>query len=780
MGIPGESEELGGAAAGATLGPGAITALLQRLARGPASPPAPLTPGTRVGRYEIIRAIGRGGFGSVHEAHDTSLHRLVALKVLHLEQGAGPEEASEGEAAARLAHPNIAMLLDAGALEGGTPYLVYELLHGETVESRLRRGPLPPREALGVAARIARALAHAHDAGVVHRDLKPANVFLTADGEVKVLDFGVALLFGRAGPTGGTPAYMAPEQRRGEPEDARTDLYALGLLLREMLTGDGVAGGAPPAHDLPPTVQPVLAALLAEDRAARPRSARAALAELEVAERSIGAPRARRCRRNAWAAALGLAAAAALLLRETRPPAVAARAPSVAVLPFTDLSPGKDQEYFSDGLAEEILNTLAHVEGLRVVGRTSSFSFKGRNEDLRSVGRKLDVGTVLEGSVRKDGSRVRVSAQIVNVADGFRVWSETYDRELTGIFEVQDEIARAVAEALKVQLLRPGASALRRRATSPESYAQYLLGKHLFGRQAFSRAAQAHERALGLEPDYAPALAGLALALTYRDYGEGEESTSAALEIRERALAAAERAVALAPDLPDGYRARGFLRCVHRYDWTGGLADLERALSLQPGDAENHLFLGVMRGAYGRLEGAIAEARRAVELDPLSAPAWNALGWLQIFAGELAPARGPLGRSLDIAPQQGFAAQNLGVISLLEGNPAAAQEEFGRSTLPQSRLQGIALAQHDLGNQAEARRALEALVAASPGRYASVIAWIHAWWGDADSAYEWLDRAYARRDLRLALLVKNHPLLRKVRADPRYPALLRRMSLPVD
>jgi tetratricopeptide (TPR) repeat protein len=388
---------------------------------------------------------------------------------------------------------------------------------------------------------------------------------------------------------------------------------------------------------------------------------------------------------------------------------------------------------------------------------------------------------VLEGSVRKEGRRVRISAQLVDVRDGMRVWTESYDRELTGVFEVQDEIARAVAAALEVRLL-PGhaASPTQRRATNPEAYSQYLLGRHLFGRQAFTLAAEAYERALRLEPDYAPALAGLALALTYTDYGGAEESRTAALAMRERALAAAERAVALAPDLPDGYRARGFLRCVHRYDWAGGLADLERGVSLQPGDPEAHRLLGVLRGAHGRSREGILRVKRAIELDPLSASSWNTLGWLQIFDGQLAPARTALLRSLEIAPQQGFAEQNLGMISLVEGDPAAAEAQFARSTFPISALLGVALAQHDLGNLRRARGALETLMAGTPDRNAWAIATIHAWWGDADRAFEWLDRAYARRDLRLALLVKCYPSLVRIRGDPRYPALLRRMNLPVD
>ncbi len=289
MGVGDESDPKRAPTGGAA---GAISSLVARLASPPPCEAPPLlAPGTRVGRYEVLRVIGQGGFGVVYEAHDSALNRLVAVKAFHRTEAA-PAAAGEGEAAARLAHPNIATVYDAGVLDRGFPFLVYEILHGETLESRLRRGPVPPGEALAIAADVARALVHAHAQGVVHRDLKPANVFLTADGAVKVLDFGVALLLGRAGEPGGTPAYMAPEQRREEAEDARTDLYALGVVLREMLTGDRDAPEAALA-DVHPAVRRVLAALLAEDPSARPRSARAGLAELEAASRATRGARAR-------------------------------------------------------------------------------------------------------------------------------------------------------------------------------------------------------------------------------------------------------------------------------------------------------------------------------------------------------------------------------------------------------------------------------------------------------------------------------------------------------
>ena len=413
----------------------------------------------------------------------------------------------------------------------------------------------------------------------MHRDLKPANVFLTAEGDVKVLDFGIALLFGRAAPTGGTPAYMAPEQRRGEPEDARTDLFALGLVLREMLAGGRAASAS---ERIPRPVRRVVASLLAEDPAARPRSARAALEALEAAG-SAASPRPGRSRRAILAAAVAIGVAAAfgagLLARERlRRDDVAARAgavPSIAVLPFVDLSPGKDQEYFSDGISEEILNALVQVEGLRVAGRSASFAHKGKEAKVEDVGRALHVGAVLEGSVRRAGGRVRITASLVETAGGFHLWSQSYERDVTDVFAVQDEIAHAVVAALQVKLLPGRAPATRERPrTNPEAYASYLLGQQLFrlsSPEGYGRAVEAYEKAIELDAGYAPAWAGLAIAAHYASAFAVDRNEQRRLVRRSRE--AAPRAVALHPDLPEAFAARGYVRAMLERDWSGARDD---------------------------------------------------------------------------------------------------------------------------------------------------------------------------------------------------------------
>ena len=455
-------------------------------------------------------------------------------------------------------------------------------------------------------------------------------------------------------------------------------------------------------------------------------------------------------------------------------------APSIAVLPLVNLSRDPDQEYFADGLAEELLNLLAKAPGLHVAGRTSSFAFKGKNEDLRTIGQKLNVATLLEGSVQKSGDRIRITMQLINAADGYHLWSESYDRKLTDVFAVQDEIAQAVVGALKLKLLQPAPSRERRTANI-KAFNEYLLGRQLFHRNnvdGFRRAKEAFERAVTLDPGYAAAWAGLALATFW--VADSAESLSAIKAGQDRAVAAAEKAIALAPDLPDGYLARGFVRVPVQWDFDGARADLERALALKPDDPDVlNSYASLIVRALGHFPEGIAAARRATELDPLNARVWFTMGSVLFFGGQTGPAREALNRSLEISPDQSFTPYPLGTTFLLEGKPAAAKDIFPRSSNEVFRLAGAALAEHDLGHLSESQQALDALIAKHSHGAAYQIAEVHAWRGEADLAFEWLERARAQRDGGLSL-VKVDPLLRNLSGDPRYTALLKKMNLPVD
>src|SRR5512137_718905 len=704
--------------------------------------PAP-GPGTVIGRFEILRELGRGGFGVVYEALDRELGRSIAFKLLQ-----GPVKPSareerllrEAEAAARLSHPNIVTLHDVGRCEYG-PYLVLELLHGETLSQRLSSRPLTLAEALRVAVEVARGLSHAHSRGIVHRDLSAGNVFLCDDGHVKLLDLGMAQAFGRRKVDGGTPAYMAPEQWRGAPEDERTDVFALGVMLYRMLAGEppfaddegrSVTSSRPaPMLHVPeaPALPGIVERMLAKDPVDRYRDASEVVAALTPVLRAVegagssGEPiPPRPVRRRPWrsvglaAAVLALAGGAWLARDQLRGPAPtpvrpAGAVPAVAVLPFKDLSAKGDQAHFADGLAEEILNALVQIDGLRVAGRTSSFHFRDKDAPLSEIGNALKVDAVLDGSVRQAGNRLRITAQLVGVRDGYQLWSQIFDREVSDVFAVQDEISRAVARALQVKLApgRPEVTAERRTAV-PEAYEQYLIGRRFYHlratRDGFERAVAAFERSVAADPGYAPSWAGLAVSLA--GMADRSENAAQVADYKQRAIEAADRAVAAGPEIPDGYWARGFVRSGIERDWEGSRADFERSLALNPRQPEALRRYGTWYlGATGRLPEGVAALRKATELDPLYMYAWSDLALLQLKAGDTEAAGVAIAKALEISPENVLALRNLVVKQLLEGKPQAALETAQRIGEEPWRLFGTALALQDLGRNAESQATLQ-------------------------------------------------------------------------
>ena len=456
------------------------------------------------------------------------------------------------------------------------------------------------------------------------------------------------------------------------------------------------------------------------------------------------------------------------------------QAPSIAVLPFADMSPGRDQEYLSEGVAEEILNSLARIEGLRVVGRTSSWYFKGKNARLEDIGRELRVGAVLEGSVRREGSRLRVAAKLLAVPDGRSLWAESYDRELGDVFALQEGVASAVAGALRVKLLAGSVAEVPR--TAPEAYLKYLLGYQLWVRgyrDDIRRSVEAFEEALAIDPRYAPAWAGLAWSL---EILAGFEPTqlSDLLAMKRRALEAANRAVELGPGQARGYYARGGLRAYYRHEWREAVADLERAISLQGNDSASYRVHGWILGALGRLPDAIASLRKATDLEPLAARGWMILGWLHTSAGDLGQARKAFLRIREIAPDHQIAPYGLAMVHLLEGRAEEALATIRASRAEEEvRLVVEALAEHTLGHDAASRLALDRVVAGYSISMAFEIATVHAWRGERDEAFAWLDRADAQMDNGIMYL-KVWPLLRDLHGDPRWKPFLRKLNLPSD
>lgn len=776
--------------------------------------------------YSIERVIGQGGMATVYLAVQESLGRKVALKVLlpHLARDPVATERFLREArfAAQLHHPNIVAIHDVGSHDGN-PYMSMGYEPGGTL-AQATEGRDDPGFALRVLRDIANALDYAHARGVVHRDVKPENILRRDDGSCVLSDFGIAHAVTTTtgltaeGTSIGTPHYMSPEQLRGEKVDGRADIYSLGVVFFQLLTGhlpyqgtDGWAIGmqhlSAPIPLLPPILsrlQPLVDSMMAKDPNDRPQTA-AELGEKVSALLTGGALlisdsktdlKQQRRPHVTWQVALPIALIIFAVLmfvqdrmrhQQTRRAAAEASiparavpapaAPSIAVLPLVDLSEAKDQEYFSDGLSEELINLLAQTPGLQVAGRTSAFSFKGKNEDLKQIGRELGVAHLLEGSVRKSGDHVRITVQLIRADTGLHLWSQSYDREMTDLYKVQDEIASAVVEALKVKLL-PGFDLPSQRAVDPDAYTQYLQARQVKSRsspEAMKESIAGLQKAIDLDPGFAAAWAQMAVTQSWAaDYAETPADVAAA---QAKALAAADKAIELDPNLADGYWARGNLRATVTWNWEGAQSDLRKALALNPGDARVLQAYGSLLASMGRLPEAIEITQRAAEAEPLLFSVWQALGYYQEGAGQLDQAQQSQERALALKPKFPFVHFRLGVIALQRKQPKAAAQAFEASGYEPLQLLGKALAEHDLRHGPQSQQALDALVANYGFNAAYQVAQAYAWRRQPDEAFEWLDRAFAQRDGGLAE-VQYDPLMRGLRDDPRYRDLLERMGLP--
>jgi serine/threonine protein kinase/TolB-like protein len=811
-----------------------------------------LKPGARVGPYELIRLLGTGGMAEVWLARraDGAFKREVALKLPMLARApAGLEArfARERDILASLEHPHIARFYDAGVDPQGLPYLAMEYVQGASLTDWCDAHRLGIPERLGLFLQVLEAVQYAHEKSVIHRDLKPSNILVTESGQVRLLDFGVARLlegeetdqpaltsvYGRAL----TPDYASPELLRGDPIDARSDLYSLGILLYELLAGTrpyrlksaasiglldqaiatievkkpsmqleqaSAASRASTAERLARQVRGDLDAValkaLAKDPAQRYSSAEAMAQDLQrhLEGRPIRARPARFAyrlskfvRRNATLLGVSAVALAAMLAavgyaryRESLAQVTVSAAAtnlvsdkSIAVLPFVDMSEKKDQEYFSDGLSEELIGMLTNIPDLRVPARTSSFYFKGKQATIADIAKALGVAHVLEGSVRKSGDTLRVTAQLIRVDNGYHVWSETYDRKLDDIFKIQDEIAGAVVTALKIHLLpaqQPAAHEELRTANFA-AYNLYLQGRQSYnqGNIAGYQAAVGDFRAvIALDPHYAVAYADLAIA-----QGWIADDSGSAADL-QRALATGEKAVALAPGLAAGYSARGFLRTAFQFDFAGAQADLDEALAISPGDAKNLHRSAILLAVLGKLPEAIATEQKALALDPLSAEICMRLAYFFVANRQLAQARPLYEKALAIAPNSELARFHLGELALLENQPEQALAVFRQSEREPRGLAGQAEAQYSLGHRDVSRRFLEQLIAKYANSAAAQIAQVYAWEGDQDRAFEWLEKCYTQHDAGL-VFIKVEPGLRGLdRNDPRYKALLQKMKLP--
>ena len=750
-----------------------------------------LDAGTRLGPYEVSVPLGVGGMGEVYRARDTRLGRDVAIKVLPREFAAEPDRLrrfeQEARAASALNHPNILTVYDVGT-HAGAPYLVTELLEGESLRDRLKEGALPARKAVDLAVEVASGLAAAHEKGIVHRDLKPENLFVTTDGHAKILDFGLAKLITPAagaasasdvstvagatepGTILGTAGYMAPEQVRGHTVDHRADLFALGCVLYEMLSGERPFAGA--------TVADTLAAVLTRDpRPLADRQPDVPAALERVALRCLEKRPEERfdtARDVAFALrALAQPEKAAAAANRGRPPG---QAPSVAVLPPVNLSADPEQEYFCDGIAEEIINALAHVEGLRVVARTSSFAFRDRAQDIREIGRSLDVSAVLEGSVRKAGDRLRITAQLINVADGYHLWSERFDRRLDDVFAIQDEIALAIVENLKVKLLSGERTSLvRGRTYNLEAYDTYLKGLFEWNRmtpEGFVRCQELFREAIRLDPEFAPAYAQLADSVSSPSWWADQPPAEALAQ----AIPLVEQALALDPNLAHAHATMGHLRAFLERDRIAGERCLRRAVELAPSHALAQTYLGLFLMMGGGGEEAVVRARLALRLDPLS-PALHAwAGTILVFSGQPAEGLRTLEEQIDRTPHLWMPHYFLSVALGIGGRLVEARSE-AETALELSGNSSITLCLlvclcHLLGDGERREELFQRLLSRAEAGYVTpmFLAWAHLARGETDRALRRAEDAVAAKDPWVSVHQLYSPAL--VPAEPRVDALI--------
>jgi TolB-like protein/cytochrome c-type biogenesis protein CcmH/NrfG len=722
-------------------------------------------------RYRIERELGAGGMATVYLAHDLKHDRKVALKVLRPELAAtlgGERFLHEIRTTAGLRHPNILPLYDSGEAEG-LLYYVMPWVEGESLRDRLEReGTVPVDETLHLAAELCDALRYAHAHGVIHRDIKPENIFIEG-GHALLADFGIALAAAAAGAerltqTGvsvGTPLYMSPEQASADKDlDARSDLYSLACVLFEMLAGRPPFSG--------PTAEAILVQRFTQPppklsavTGTAPRRLEAALARAmarDPADRFAGI--------TAFAQAL-----AAAPLRSTASPDA-----SIAVLPFTNMSGSPEDEYFSDGVSEEITNALSHIGGLRVAARTSAFAFKGAREDLRNVGEKLGVATVLEGSVRRAGNRVRVTVQLVDVADGYHIWSERFDRELTDIFAIQDEIAAAVAEHLRVALVAGSARRGAAGTTNLEAYDLYLQGRAFQLRRGSGivRARELFRRAVALDPEYVDALALLADSSRLL----GLYGLAPPRDEMPRAKAAAEAALRLQPDHAEALATLADVAMYYDFDEARASAYWERALAADPGHVRARAERAVwwMTIYHGLGEG-IAEAARAVEADPLNSWAAGMHAIALAIGGRPADAEREATHALTLDPDAFFGHWVLQFTRFwtgdFEGSIAAARPALGMSGRNPWVLGFLAEAYAAAGQQPRAAAAHAELEARATVEYvaATFRAATAKAAGDLDRAMELLELAVAERDP-FVLFALRRPLWEAIRAHPRFREIM--------
>jgi serine/threonine-protein kinase len=747
-----------------------------------------LLTGARLGRYVIAGTLGRGGMGTVYRATDTTLGRDVALKVLPPEVASDPDRLDrfrrEARALAALNHPHIVMIFSVEQ-EGSVHFLTMELVPGRALDQVIASQPLPIEQVRKVAKAIADALSAAHDKGIIHRDLKPANIVVSESGTTKVLDFGLSKVTATA-PAGvaasathlgtaigyvlGTPAYMSPEQVSSTDVDERSDIFSLGVLLYEVVTGVRPFTGHSPAEltssilrdspkpvtDLRSTTPADLAKVITRCLEKNPTARFASMAEL----------------RRALDGDLTASGAGASAM------------PSIAVLPFRNVGTDRDGEFFSDGLAEEILNALSQIEGLRVAARASSFSFKGQNVEVGEIASKLHVATVLDGSVRRAGTRIRVTAQLIDATNGFQLWSERYDREMSDVFDLQDEIAHAIATKLKVTLSGGQTNRLVKALTADvEAYELYLRGRALVAMRGrhVGEGMECLKQAVERDPNFAAAWAGLADAYTVQGYwGAGPPG-----ETLSKAMTAARRAVRIDPHSGEAHCALAGAQLLWERDYQASEASFIRGLELNPHQTQGRCWYGLFWYHWigGRPQDGLAEIRKAFAGDPLSGHATSLMSLSLGSGGETAEGVRYGRLAVERAPAALLSHWSLGMALYWDGQFEEAVAQFQSAATLVNRtpfvLSYLAAAQADAGRVADARATYQELLDSRSRKYADsgslAIAALAC--GDVDAFTEYALQSCDERAATLLITWRVRPGAQQLRKDPRFAEIARRLHV---
>ena len=729
------------------------------------------------GRYTLERLLGRGGMATVWLAEDLKHGRQVAVKVLHesVRRSLGAERfLREIRIAARLAHPHVLPLIDSGEAGDALFYVTPHVPDGSLRDRLERGGRLPVAEALGILREVAGALDYAHRQGFVHRDVKPENI-LFADGHALLADFGIARAQGAIGAEAvtevglvlGTPEYMSPEQAAGEQQlGPPSDLYSLACVVYEMLAGEPPVRGdgarstiarqvvetPRPVRALRPEVPPRIERTLARALAKDPQDRFATVAEF----------------------------AAALEQETDEGPVAVTRA--IAVLPFVNASPEPDTEYLSDGITDELINALASVEGLRVASRTSVFAFKGKAADVRTIGALLGVSFVLEGTVRRAGARLRITAQLTSTDDGRLVWSQRYDRTLEDVFAVQEELARTIVDALRESSLADFVPpTVRRRTPSLAAYGLYLKGRYAWNKRSGEGTVEAirfFEQAIAEDPQYAQAYAGLAdahaLQLDYRSVPVAEGFA--------RARGYAQKALALDETVAEAHASLAWTLFIYDWDWDASARHFRRAVELDPRYATAHQWYAFWLAAQGRHDESLAEVHRAMELDPSSVSIRRSVGWANYYARRFDAARYHLERAQAMNPTSDETCRVLSLVLAMQERwdeaERVAREAVSLSSGASYDLAGLGYVLGRVGRREEAEAVQRELESRSRAGYVTPIAFatIALGLGDQERALTHMEQGLAERRSWLAYL-RVHPIVDPVRGHPRFTALVERMKL---